>query len=68
MVPPLKQPFMVYSSRVDITASCLLQQHMDDGRQAVGGAGGIGHHVVVRLVVLRVVYPTHLGPMKSWYH
>ena len=42
---------------------------MDDGRQAVGGAGGVGHHVVVRLVVLRVVHPDNLGPVESWgYH
>lgn len=26
-----------------------LQEHVDNGRQAVGGAAGVGHHVVVRL-------------------
>ena len=41
-----------------------LQQHMDDGRQAVGGAGGVGHHVVVRLVVLRVVHATDLAVLN----
>ena len=51
------------------SSSSLLQQHVDDGRQAVGGAGGVGHHVVVRLVVLRVVHPDNLGPVESWgYH
>mmetsp|Transcript_50682 Transcript_50682/g.83391 ORF Transcript_50682/g.83391 Transcript_50682/m.83391 type:complete len:379 (-) Transcript_50682:25-1161(-) len=44
-----------------LDSDALLQQHMDDGRQAVGGAGGVGHHVVVRLVVLRVVHATDQG-------
>jgi len=43
----------------EVAAPCL-QEHVDDGSQAIGGAGGVGHHVVVGLVVLRVVHPDNL--------
>ena len=37
-----------------------LEEHMHHGRQAIGGAGGVGDHVVLGLVVLRVVHSAHL--------
>ena len=39
----------------------LLQQDMDDRSQAVGGARGVGHHIVVGLVVLGVVHTANLS-------
>ena len=33
---------------------------MNDGSQAIGGAGGVGYHIVVGLVVLGVVHAANL--------
>ena len=33
--------------------------------QAVGGAGGIGHHIVVGLVILSVVHTANLSEESS---
>ena len=38
---------------------------MDDRSQAVGGARGVGHHVVVGLVVLGVVHTANLSMGNS---
>mmetsp|Transcript_3216 Transcript_3216/g.3941 ORF Transcript_3216/g.3941 Transcript_3216/m.3941 type:complete len:203 (-) Transcript_3216:18-626(-) len=39
----------------------VLMNHLGQRRQAVGGAGGVGHHVVVGLVVLGVVHAANQG-------
>jgi hypothetical protein len=63
---PLQQPFLLKKNHPQMTndpqevAAPCLQEHVDDGSQAIGGAGGVGHHVVVGLVVLRVVHPDNL--------
>ena len=42
-----------------------LQEHVHDRSQAVGSAGGIGHHVVVGLVILSVVHTANLSEESS---
>mmetsp|Transcript_27200 Transcript_27200/g.50953 ORF Transcript_27200/g.50953 Transcript_27200/m.50953 type:complete len:388 (+) Transcript_27200:52-1215(+) len=41
--------------------NALLEEDVADGCQAVGSARGVGHYVVVGLVVLGVVHATHEG-------
>ena len=44
-----------------LDANALLQKHVDHRSEAIGGAGGVGHHVVAGLVVLGVVHAAHQG-------
>ena len=48
------------SDRNTYVLGALLQQDVHHRSQAVGSAGGIGHHVVVGLVVLSVVHSANL--------
>mmetsp|Transcript_3228 Transcript_3228/g.3973 ORF Transcript_3228/g.3973 Transcript_3228/m.3973 type:complete len:359 (-) Transcript_3228:18-1094(-) len=41
-----------------LNSNALLQEHMADGCQAIGGAGSIGHHIHAALVVFGVVHTT----------
>ena len=42
-----------------LEAEAFLEQHMDERRQAVGGAGGVGNDVVLGRIVLVVVHAHH---------
>ena len=42
-------------------AEAFLEQHVHDRGQAVGGAGGVGHDVMIRAVVEMVVHAHHHG-------